>query len=60
MIVLFLKKDFIYFLEVVEGREKERERNIDCLLHAPNWRSGQQPRHVLWSGFEQVTFLFAG
>ena len=29
----FLKKDFIYlFLERREGREKERERNIDWLL----------------------------
>ena len=37
---LFLKKDFIYlFLERGEGREKEKERNIDQLPLA-----GPQPR----------------
>ena len=45
----FLKKYFIYlFLERGEGREKERERNINVWLplHAPHWGSGLQPRHV--------------
>ena len=43
------KKGFIYlFLESGEGREKERETNIDQL----------QPRNVLWLGIELVTFRF--
>ena len=48
---LFL--DFTYFLEREEGREKERERNIDhCLSRVPNWGPGPQPRHVLLPGIE--------
>ena len=62
------KKDFIYlFLERVERREKVRERNFDmqdtsigCLLHAPSWGPGPQPRHVPWLGMELVTFQFTG
>ena len=45
---LFLK-DFIYlFLERGEGREKERERNIDVWLPptSPHWGAGLQPRPV--------------
>ena len=38
--------EFIYlFLDKGEGREKERERNIDWLLNAPIWGPGPQPRH---------------
>ena len=41
-------KDFIYlFLERGEGREKERETNINMcgrLSHAPYWGPGPQPR----------------
>ena len=45
----------IYLLEIKEGREKERERNINvgekCQsvafhMHAPNWAPGLQPRPV--------------
>ena len=51
---IFLKKDFIYlFLERREGREREGEKHrceretlISCLLHAPNWGPGPQPKHV--------------
>ena len=47
---LFFKKYFIYlFLEHGEGREKERERETTmcgCLLRAPHWGPGLQPRHV--------------
>ena len=43
-------KDFIHlFLERGEGREEERERNINVCLplsHAPQWGLGPQPRHV--------------
>ena len=41
-------KDFIYlFLERMEGREKERERNINgCLSCVPYWELGLQPRQV--------------
>ena len=47
-ILLFFFKDFIYlFSERVEGREKERERNISWLLsHALNQGPGWQPRLV--------------
>ena len=53
--LLLYLKDFIYvFLERGEGREKQRERNIDVwkkhqlvASHAcPNRRPGPQPRHV--------------
>ena len=42
-----------------EGRERERERNIDelPLLHAP-W-SNQQPEYVPWPGIEPTTFWCA-
>ena len=66
MLRLFFLKDFIYlFLERGEGREKEKEKHrcaretsISCLLHAPTWGPGLQPRHVLWLGIELVTFWF--
>ena len=42
--------DFIYFKREVDGREKERERNIDMQekhrSSAFNWGPGPQPRHV--------------
>ena len=31
---------------------------IDCLLHAPNWGAGPQPRHTPWLGIEPATFCF--
>ena len=41
-------KDFIYlFLERGEGKERARETSVcGCLLHAPYWGPGRQPRHV--------------
>ena len=42
----YFKKIFYLILEKGEGREKERERNIDRLPLAPNWGPGPQPRHV--------------
>ena len=62
-------KDFIYiFLKRGEGRDKERERNVDvkenhwsaASLMRPNWRPNPQPRHVLWPGIEPVAFHFVG
>ena len=53
--IVFFKDLINLFLERGEGREKERERNINvqeihqsltCLLHAPNWGPHLQPRHV--------------
>ena len=31
-----------------------------CLLHAPHWGPGLQPRHVSWLGMEPVTLWFTG
>ena len=50
--VLFFFFRVYLFLERREGREKEREGNINvrekhclgCFLHAPNWWPGPQPR----------------
>ena len=60
---LFLKY-FIYilFLERGEGREKERETNIDSVVSHihPNWGLNLWPRPVSWPGIELVTFHFAG
>ena len=56
----FFKKGYL-FLERGEGREKERERNINgCLFHAPDQGPGPQPRHVPWLGIEPVILWFAG
>ena len=57
-------QDLIYlFLERSEGREKERERNIESissLSHAPSLGPGLPPRHMPSVGIEPVTFRFAG
>ena len=45
----FLFKDFIYFIlrEGKRGRKRGRETSMcGCLLHAPYWGPGLQPRHV--------------
>ena len=62
---LFLKKKknlFIYlFLGRGEGREKGRETSMcGCLLHAPYWGSGLQPRHMSWLGIEPATLWSSG
>ena len=60
----FKNKYFIYLLlERREGREKERERNINVwlpVMHPLLGESGPQPMHVPWLGIEPVTFWFAG
>ena len=48
---LFLKIIFIYFFRERgrEGRKRGRETSMrGCLLHAPYWGPGPQPRHVPW------------
>ena len=60
---LFFKKDFIYlFLERAEGRETERERNINVWLPLSSflWGPGPQPRHVRSLGIELATLWFTG
>ena len=60
---LFLKKDFIYILlEREEGREKERERNINVWLPltCPHQGPGPQPRHVPWLEIKPMTLWFTG
>ena len=49
------------FLERMEGREKERERNIKVWLpvHGPYWGPGPQPRHVPWLAIKPATLWFA-
>ena len=54
---------FYLFLERREGREKERERNINvwdmsCLSHAPKCGPVLQSRHVPWLGIELATLWF--
>ena len=43
-----------------EGKKKERETSISCLLHTPDLGPGPQPRHVPRMGIEPVTFWFTG
>ena len=31
-----------------------------CVLHAPHWGAGPQPRHVPWLGIEPPTLQFTG
>ena len=44
------------------GRKRGRETlaSIYCLLHAPNWGPGPQPRHVPWLGIEPANCQFTG
>ena len=66
----FFLRFFVYLLlERGEGREKERERNINVWeIHRvvashtpPIWGPGTQPRHVPWLGIKPAaTFWFAG
>ena len=47
MFLIFQRLDLFIFKE--RGREKEKERKTSmcgCLLQAPYWGPGQQPRHV--------------
>ena len=60
---IFFKKGFIYlFLEKGEGREKERERNINGVAshRCPTWGANLQPKHVPWLEIEPATLHFAG
>ena len=55
--------DFTYlFLERGEGREKDRERNINVWLPLLHHLLGTclQPRHVPWLGIGPATLCFAG
>ena len=56
------KKDFSYlFLERgTEGERRSKTSTCSCLLCAPYWGPGSQPRHVPWLGIEPMTFWFAG
>ena len=60
----FLKKRFylFIFIERGEGRENERERNINVWLPVtcPLWGPSLQPRHVPWLGIKLVTLWFTG
>ena len=57
----FIFKNSVYlFLERGEGREKDRERNINAWLPIayPNWGPVLQPRHVSWLGIKLVTLWY--
>ena len=58
----FLLRFYLFiFREGKRGRKRGRETSMcGCLLHAPYWGPGLQPRHVLWLGIEQATLWFAG
>ena len=63
MLFYFLTLFFNLLLEIGEGREKERERNIDVreehwLVASLNIRTGLilQPKHVPWLGIKPATF----
>ena len=45
------------FLKIFRG---ERETSMcDCLIRAPYWGHGLQPRHVPWMGIERATLWLA-
>ena len=59
----FFKKRFYLFIFRKRGGEGKRGRETSmcgCLLHAPSWGPGRQPRHVPWLGIKPVTLWFAG
>ena len=61
--ILLFFKDFVYlFFERGEGREEERERNINVWLPLvrPYQGPGPQSRHVPWPGSKPTTLLFTG
>ena len=57
-----IKKKTLFILEREEGREKERQRNINvcCPLHGSFWGPDPQPRHVPCLGIEPATLGFTG
>ena len=60
-ILHFLKKYIYLFLERVEGREKESERNIGCQLSAyPQPGPGPPPWHVPWLEIKPATLWSTG
>ena len=57
--VLFLRFYLFIFREGKRGRKRGRETSVcGCLLHAPYWGPGLQPRHVRWLGIEPATLWF--
>ena len=61
LIFFFERKDFIYiFLERARQGKKRETSMCGCLLCAPYWGPGPQPRHVPWLGIEQMTLSFPG
>ena len=59
---LFKKIVYLFiFSERKVGRKRGRETSMcGCLLCAPYWGPGQQPRHVPWLGIEPVALGFTG
>ena len=55
----FLKILFIFREEGKGGRKRGTETSVSCLLNAPNWEPGLQPRHVPWQGIKLANFWFA-
>ena len=57
---------FIIFREGKGGRKRGNthwcmsQTSIGCLLYAPCWGVGSQPRHVPWWGIELATLWFTG
>ena len=60
--VFFFKISFILFFGEGKGeRKRGREASMcGCLLCAPSWGLGLQPRHVPWLEIEPVTLWFTG
>ena len=60
---LLKKKRFYIFIfrEGEGGRKRGREISMcGCLLSAPYWPPGLQPRHMPWLGIEPATLWFTG
>ena len=57
----FFFKKKILFISREGGRKKGKETSVcGCLLCAPYWGPGPQPRHVPWLVIEPVIFWFTG
>ena len=56
----FFLRFYLFVFREVKGETGRETSLCGCLLHAPYWRPGSQPRPAPWLGMEPVNFWFTG